>query len=118
MSDLVERLRNHELRNSAMDEAADRIEALEAERERLWCTACGTVTRDKICDCNRWHNEMSREPHFVNYADERASGIEALEAALRKITDLIDSEADDPLNDAIEIARAALAPEQDHGDII
>lgn len=37
--------------------------------ERLWCTACGTVTRDQTCDCNRWDNEMSREPHFVNYAD-------------------------------------------------
>jgi hypothetical protein len=57
--------------------------------ERLWCTACGTVTRDSICDCNRWHNEMSREPHFVNYADamqeaahERAQQIEALVEAL------------------------------------
>ena len=72
-------------------ELQERIEALEAERERLWCTACGTVTRDRVCDCNREHNEMSREPHFVNYADamqeaahEQAQRIEALEAALRQ----------------------------------
>jgi len=38
--------------------------------ERLWCTACGTVTRDHICDCNRWSTDMQRQPHFVNYADE------------------------------------------------
>ncbi|SRR6266700_4032792 len=37
--------------------------------ERLWCTACGTVTRDMICDCNRWPDghEMKREPHFITY---------------------------------------------------
>ena len=40
--------------------------------ERLWCTACGTVTRDQVCDCNRWFDkghEMYRDPQFVNYAD-------------------------------------------------
>jgi hypothetical protein len=39
--------------------------------------------------------------------------VEALKAALREIADLIDSEAGEPLDDAIEIAGAALAPEQD-----
>lgn len=41
-------------------------------RERQWCLACGTVTRDNLCDCNRWPDgdEMKREPNFVNYADE------------------------------------------------
>lgn len=34
--------------------------------------------------------------------------IEMLEAALRKIADLMDSEAGEPLDDAIAIARAAL----------
>jgi hypothetical protein len=34
--------------------------------------------------------------------------IEALEAALKKITGLVDSETGEPLDDAIEIARAAL----------
>jgi len=40
--------------------------------ERLWCTACGTVTRDMICDCNRWPDghEMKREPHFITYEGE------------------------------------------------
>lgn len=40
--------------------------------ERLWCTACGTVTRDRVCDCNDYPegHEMRREPHFVNYADQ------------------------------------------------
>lgn len=40
--------------------------------ERLWCTACGAVTRDRICDCNDYPegHEMRREPHFVNYADQ------------------------------------------------
>lgn len=37
--------------------------------ERLWCTACGTVTRDMICDCNRWNHKPHRDPQFVNYAD-------------------------------------------------
>ncbi len=59
--------------------------------ERLWCSACGTVTRDMLCDCNRWPDghEMKREPHFVNYADtmqetahEQAQQIAKLEAQL------------------------------------
>lgn len=35
----------------------------------MWCSACGTVTSDGICDCNRWPvgHEMRREPHFVPY---------------------------------------------------
>ena len=49
--------------------------------------------------CDDWHKQRAR--------------IEALEAALRKIADLIDSEAGEPLDDAISIALAALAPEQD-----
>jgi len=44
--------------------------------ERLWCSACGTVTRDMRCDCNRWPDghEMKREPHFVNYAGKECPG--------------------------------------------
>jgi LmbE family N-acetylglucosaminyl deacetylase len=60
--------------------------------ERLWCTACGTVTRDQTCDCNRWQNEMSREPQFVNYADamqetahEQSQQIDALVKAMEKV---------------------------------
>lgn len=37
--------------------------------ERLWCKACGTVTSDGVCDCNRWGGDYC-EPNFVNYADE------------------------------------------------
>lgn len=39
--------------------------------ERLWCTACGTVTRNKICDCNCYGvgHEMYREPNFVKYTE-------------------------------------------------
>src|ERR1700761_6938336 len=42
--------------------------------ERLWCKACGTVTRRKVCDCNEYGvgHEMYREPNFVNYADSLA----------------------------------------------
>ena|SRR5258707_10056577 len=60
--------------------------------ERLWCLACGTVTRDMLCDCNRWPagHEMMGKPNFVNYADEmqktaheQAQQIETLVNALQ-----------------------------------
>src|SRR5258708_4881907 len=59
--------------------------------ERLWCLSCGTVTRDMLCDCNRWpdDHDLKLEPNFVNYADEmqktaheQAQQIEALVNAL------------------------------------
>lgn len=59
--------------------------------ERLWCLACGTVTRDQRCDCNRYgaDHEMYRKPNFVNFADEmrktaveQAAQIDALVSAL------------------------------------
>jgi hypothetical protein len=75
--------------------AIDALKRVVIMPERLWCKACGTVTRDQTCDCNRWHNEMSREPNFVNYADamqetahEQAQRIEALEAALNYVADM------------------------------
>ena len=64
--------------------------------ERLWCTACGTVTGNMICDCNRWPDghEMKREPNFVNYADEmqktaheQAQEIERLRKGIRDYLD-------------------------------
>jgi hypothetical protein len=62
--------------------------------ERLWCTACGTVTRDNRCDCNKWQNEMSREPQFVNYADamqeaahEQAQEVERLRKGIQDYLD-------------------------------
>ena len=69
--------------------------------ERLWCSACGTVTRDMRCDCNRWPDghEMKREPHFVNYADamqetarEQAQQIDAL---MKALTDLLETTPDE-----------------------
>lgn len=47
-------------------------------------------------------------PHRYDLMDEAADEIERLRAALQKIADLNDSEADEPLDDAIAIARAAL----------
>ena len=44
--------------------------------------------------------------------------IERLRAALQKIADLVDSEAGEPLDDAIDIAKAALASNAEQtGDI-
>jgi len=92
---------------------------MNAGTERLWCRACGTVTRDMRCDCNRWPDghEMKREPHFVNYADamqeaahEQAQQIDALVKALQKIADLPPSDkAVRPVKDHRRIAIAALA---------
>lgn len=41
----------------------------ETHRERQCCTACGTVTRDKTCDCNRYGEDTGTQ-NLVNYADE------------------------------------------------
>ena len=80
--------------------------------ERLWCTACGTVTRDMLCDCdcNRWPDghDLKLEPNFVNYADamqetahKQAQQIEVL---VKSLADILDAS-----NDPYEVARAALA---------
>ena len=66
--------------------AADVAEKAEVARKfAMWCTACGTVTRDGVCDCNRYGQD--RKPSFVNYADqnhkdllEECDRAEALEA--------------------------------------
>ena len=64
----------------------------------------------------RQAKDDSEIPGTVAYESARADRlqdrVEALEAALRKIADLIDSEADDPLDDAIRIASRALAPQE------
>ena len=87
--------------------------------ERLWCMACGTVTRDMRCDCNQWPDghEMMGTPNFVNYADEmqktaheQAQEIERLRTAL---LDLLKTTPEERQNSAIwfkriDAARAAL----------
>lgn len=64
--------------------------------ERMWCTACGTVTPNGVCDCNRCGigHEMHREPHFVNYADamqeaarEQAQEAERLRSGIQQYLD-------------------------------
>ncbi len=68
--------------------------------ERLWCTACGTVTRDLICDCNIWQNDASREPQFVNYADamqkEARELIQEVHRLRQGIQDYLDGNYDNP----------------------
>lgn len=56
------------------------------------------------------HMEKSQgEDYIWRTAKTAADEIEQLRAALTKIIDLIDSEADDPLDDAITIAKRALS---------
>jgi exonuclease VII small subunit len=71
---------------SAALDKANRIEALE----------------DRIDELEQAKQEWTEAGEIMH------DRIEALEAALRKIADLIDSEAGEPLDDAIAIARAAL----------
>lgn len=59
--------------------------------ERLVCLACGTVTRDQRCDCNRYGagHAMYREPRFVNFADQLLENLreerEAVDRALARL---------------------------------
>ena len=88
MSDLVERLRfggNHKS-EATRHEAADRIEALE-EHKRL-------QTEDVM--------------NLGATLGQAWLRIKQLEAALREIADLNEVETDEPLDDAIRIACAAL----------
>ena len=54
-----------------------------------------------------------RQPLLGKLCDEAADRIEALEAALRDVIILTESEEVGSARDVIEVARAALAPEQD-----
>lgn len=65
-------------------------ERLRANQERMWCSACGTVTRDKQCDCTKFSDQDTQS--LVNYADamqeaahEEAQENERLRAALQDI---------------------------------
>lgn len=122
MSDLIERLRDRDavVLNGlfhaipAMNEAADEIERLRATQERMWCTACGTVTLENLCDCNRWGGETAREPSFINYADAIEAKLERAAKALEKIADTEPGTRDtqfryDTFVKAKNIARAAIA---------
>jgi hypothetical protein len=52
-------------------------DAAQQPTERMWCLACGTVTRTGICDCNRY-GQTECKPNFVNYADHLAAECERL----------------------------------------
>lgn len=43
------------------------IERLLANQERMWCKACGMVTRDRQCDCTKCSDQDTQS--LVNYAD-------------------------------------------------
>lgn len=65
------------------------IERLLANQERMWCKACGTVTRDRQCDCTKFSDQDTQS--LVNYADamqksahEEAQENERLRAALKE----------------------------------
>jgi hypothetical protein len=95
------------------EELADRIEELEKNTERLWCTACGTVTRSNICDCNNWPegHEMRREPNFVNYADQNLKSAKQLADRIDELEALIEwMENMDPV--LVEDAKRALAAKE------
>ena len=82
MTDIVERLRDHR-----------------AEDHTRGCHG-----REYSCSCGY---DIQTDVLLGAAADE----IERLREALRRVADLVDSEADDPLDDAIAIARRALEPE-------
>jgi hypothetical protein len=81
MSDIVERLRQGvnipHVADGVMDEAADEIEWLRANQERMWCKSCGAVTRSGECDCTR---TGSTTQNLVNYADSLNDDARALSA--------------------------------------
>lgn len=66
----------------ACREAVERAQKAEAERERLWCKACGTVSRDDTCDCTRMGTGTRRAENYADalLAEWKASG-EALTKA-------------------------------------
>jgi hypothetical protein len=49
--------------------------------ERMWCRACGTVTRNRECDCT--FGDRPDLQNLVNYADSLQEDIDSLVAQLR-----------------------------------
>lgn len=82
---------------------------MSGQTERLWCTACGTVTRDMNCDCNQY-GQSPRVPNFVNYADamqetahEQSQQIDALVQAMtsaRRLIGAINDTASAPVKES------------------
>jgi dTDP-4-dehydrorhamnose reductase len=95
MSELVKRLRGSTINIRLVHEAADRIEALEAAR---------------AVDLQTCADQLEQNTATMDIARAR---IEALEKALRDVIILTESEEVGSARDVIDVARAALAPEQD-----
>ena len=66
--------------------AHDRLR-LRANQERMWCKSCGTVTRERQCDCTTFP-ENAHLQKLVNYADELLQANERLRAANEKLAKL------------------------------
>lgn len=87
----IERLLNA---NSELDrkleEAEDArniaLKQLTNERERMWCSTCGTVTRSGECDCTRMDTGTQ---NFVNYADSLKDDCRLLREHLVKAKDAL-----------------------------
>jgi hypothetical protein len=60
-----------------------------AGKERQWCTACGTVSGDGVCDCNRYGQD--RQPQFVNYADAMQEDARKLALENARLVSLVES---------------------------
>jgi hypothetical protein len=109
MSDLVERMRKEVVQDNfvgLLDEAAARIEALEAALITEW------AARDNRIEA--LEAEVARLNSIIEkMLNAEAARIEALEAALRMVIDNVETGSYESTGEAIKIARAALAPEQD-----
>lgn len=88
------------------------IERLRANQERMWCKACGTVTRDRQCDCTKFSDQDTQS--LVNYADamqeaahEEAQENERLRAALDRSMIAIDDWLNTYAPDLCDEARLA-----------
>jgi len=129
MSYLVERLRalavEYHQHRPHYEEAADRIEALEADVVK-WEEFANDMLDGKNKriealekECFALAANQSHAGYGDDYGNHRCKRIEALKAVLRQALDCIcdetpeDMSREDARDDTIEKIRAALAPEQD-----
>lgn len=97
-----------------------RVKELEGNQERVWCTACGTVTRDKECDCTI-HELSCGEPNFVNYADAMRKEASAAHASATRLQQELDAMNDNHrvmARQMADLGRALIKAEQDRDEAI
>lgn len=98
------------------DEMQSKLSAAEQKQERMWCLACGTLTRTGRCDCTKFPETVHKQK-LINYADEMNDQLRKAEARVGVLERALRNIADEGENRSSKLARAALGIAMDEQSV-